>query len=844
MAKNDKNVIVALTALVAVLLLFGAMVVLSNQSDDRVSLTVSSSGEGHTTPSGVTYYEKGTTVPISITPGYASEISSVYVDGINYGSIEGLVVTMDQNHKINVKFVDVPIPSVPESIISAGFATVTKTGSNTFVGTPAIDTSEYSVVDYSDSKVGMVFSVDAMRALTNNGATPEVKITMLPVSGGLGNVAAFTVTVDGKGHNLGGGEVEIAFTLKGNYVATEIIHKSSTGTEIITLDAGDVVYDSTTNVTTISFTASHFSEFTVRGSKMVDNEALLIDTLDKGLSATLENDITINQTLLINKSITLDLNEYTLSAPSGALKSMIDVMSSAVIKDGTLSLAKQSDGGTVVINIHDFGNNSPSQVSLDDVIVTSTPNDTSKSTHGINVENTKNLSLSINGTNKSKSLIECTHYAVNIRSGNIGLKIDVVNTSLTGYCAYQSWSKDVVTTFTGCTLKGVNQWSGFGNSFSTIVFNTIGYDGNDGAANNTTIFDNCEIIAIEKSTANESLFSVRSDPQTIVFTSNCIFKVNDTEYEDLNGIKDEWNVYTSMSGAYVDLTKVSIKWENETKTLSNILADYTISSVDDLIKFREDVESVNSKYKNATISLVNDLDLGGINWDPIGDSAYNGAKFTGTFYGNGHSIKNLTITGGQDGIGTEYLGLFSCLDGTVMDLIIENPNITGTHFLGAVAGYSYEDLYLRGCTVKGGSIEAKVVTVAGTQNTYNDGDDVGGLVGYINGGATIRNCEVSGNITLKGHRQVGGLVGGLNATTGSNTLSGNVVKDVTIITDCSEAYVHNTYPAGTTVSSKEGEHDVGKYVGSYITGDVPTNNILSITTTSGDGTIKRYVVSE
>lgn len=64
---------------------------------------------------------------------------------------------------------------------------------------------------------------------------------------------------------------------------------------------------------------------------------------------------------------------------------------------------------------------------------------------------------------------------------------------------------------------------------------------------------------------------------------------------------------------------------------------------------------------------------------------------------------------------------------------------------------------------------------------YDNGDKVGGIVGYLCSGK-VENCAVSG-INIKGYRDVGGIAG--TATTGDGPVSvtGNAVSDATVCVD-------------------------------------------------------------
>ena len=128
---------------------------------------------------------------------------------------------------------------------------------------------------------------------------------------------------------------------------------------------------------------------------------------------------------------------------------------------------------------------------------------------------------------------------------------------------------------------------------------------------------------------------------------------------------------------------------------------------------------------------MNDIDMSGINWTPIGSSEDN--AFRGNFYGNGYTIKNLTITGNY----TEdvSLGLFGYVGGesyyghdmVIRDIKLENVNFnvssTATVNVGAFFGRGYAHwahYNIRNCIAEGS------ITVTSSNKAY-----VGGLAGYM-----------------------------------------------------------------------------------------------------------------
>ena len=132
------------------------------------------------------------------------------------------------------------------------------------------------------------------------------------------------------------------------------------------------------------------------------------------------------------------------------------------------------------------------------------------------------------------------------------------------------------------------------------------------------------------------------------------------------------------------------------------------------------------------------------NFEPIGNE--NDGAFTGSFDGNGHTIKNLPL----DYDTYKYVGLFGYLDGPVYNVTLENVDVKSSRYGGGIAGYADTNGTIRNCAVSG------MVTVKNSYfSTYS-----GGIVGYSN--AEITDCENSAYIvglSSKDHYYRGGIVG-------------------------------------------------------------------------------------
>lgn len=207
---------------------------------------------------------------------------------------------------------------------------------------------------------------------------------------------------------------------------------------------------------------------------------------------------------------------------------------------------------------------------------------------------------------------------------------------------------------------------------------------------------------------------------------------------------------------------------------------YQISTAEGLKWFRDKVNGSNGQTQNAGAhaKLMNDIVLNdgtfdengtytpgasgktAETWTPI---AYSGLfnehttlYYTGTFDGQGHTIKGLYVSV-SDAPNTEAevcLGLFS----TAKTAVIRNVTVTGYVFgfagnLGGIVGY-----------LSDGTIEncANYCTVKSKLANTEGPSYVGGIAGAIDKRSVIRDCYNTGTITVVEYREwnmTGGVVG-------------------------------------------------------------------------------------
>ncbi len=138
--------------------------------------------------------------------------------------------------------------------------------------------------------------------------------------------------------------------------------------------------------------------------------------------------------------------------------------------------------------------------------------------------------------------------------------------------------------------------------------------------------------------------------------------------------------------------------------------------------------------------------------------------FQGTFNGNGHTIRNMTI----DAAGGKCIGLFGYLgdEAVINDLMIERARVTGERHVGVFAGinngtvsYCSSSGSVSGDNRVGGLIGTSRGRVAccKSKTRITGKRMVGGLIGHVLSKSYIIDCQSKGDVT--GESNIGGLIG-------------------------------------------------------------------------------------
>ncbi len=196
---------------------------------------------------------------------------------------------------------------------------------------------------------------------------------------------------------------------------------------------------------------------------------------------------------------------------------------------------------------------------------------------------------------------------------------------------------------------------------------------------------------------------------------------------------------------------------SRTFTITVETVNHTISTPEDLDKLRYDM--------TGDYVLANDIDMTDRSFVPFGIvKGENASKFTGTFDGQGHTIKGLKY----DVEGKGEVGLFSQTDNaTIKNLIIEGAYFKGNANVGGIVGRMYRT-NITDCAVLNSYIEGRdhVGAIAGEIAQTKVGDKwVGG---------TITNCFSDARIKTREY-QAGGMLGTIHCgTVEKNLFTGTV----------------------------------------------------------------------
>lgn len=348
---------------------------------------------------------------------------------------------------------------------------------------------------------------------------------------------------------------------------------------------------------------------------------------------------------------------------------------------------------------------------------------------------------------------------------------------------------------------------------------------------------NCNVKAFDKVISNSGILNVNSSKLTgsvgvaidnasaVTTVSNSILDTNTSVTKSIEG-----NVVAYIKAGTECKGNPGLGvlvFEDGDGTESN---PYIIKSAYQLINLSDSVNNGITTYREKNIKLDSNIDFGGSEFRAIGDTveSYPSKGFAGIFDGNNKTISNVKFVSNDINTGHAATGLFGAITGQIKDITIDNFTVESTHYAGGVVGYSSTNvgMNISGCTVKNGTITTKPML---KDNSYDNGDKAGGIIGYCVSGDVVSNCKVE-NVTIKGYRDLGGIVG-----CSAGTISNCNVNNVTIIQDNTNGYRKGFKNTDDIVGRKENglsNNNTASNVTYKVIGTVTSDNDLTYALTN------------
>jgi hypothetical protein len=286
----------------------------------------------------------------------------------------------------------------------------------------------------------------------------------------------------------------------------------------------------------------------------------------------------------------------------------------------------------------------------------------------------------------------------------------------------------------------------------------------------------------ENTSSKEETVNNVSQPDKVEVENTVSQVESETSYDDTS---KEINSYDTQSTVSSSQSQTSSNNTSSQSTQQHRIIR-KITSAKDLKEFSNTVNAGHS-YSGEEVTLEADIDLSGIEWVPIGTYS---KPFKGTFLGNGHTIKNLTITTITDQMlnsnqGNLHIGLFGLAeDATITNLKLTNVNISlcgnvGPSFIevGSIVGSMHgrdKGINLTQCVASGNinvSIpQDKIMSIGGAVGSFCG-------LGGVDTSYNMRYIQSNVNITSEGFLStVGGIAGKLGLQ--DSDVSDSIVSDL------------------------------------------------------------------
>ena len=379
--------------------------------------------------------------------------------------------------------------------------------------------------------------------------------------------------------------------------------------------------------------------------------------------------------------------------------------------------------------------------------------------------------------------------------------------------------------------------------------------GNDNANNEVEIYQ--DVVSIDK-----NYIELKDIINVILFKENNdkVEEVESVQIDDLTTNTDSYfvriemnqmtSVHSKIKKVITDDDKLVLVLDYEytvkEKEVKNQELKITFGSINNgqadnevrPLTLEELIDKINNN-PDATIILTRDYDMSLVNVDT---DSYFDVDFTGTFDGNGYTLRNLNKP------------LFNSItNGTVKNVKINNINITSNTQLGSLAnttsGATIKDILVKNLVKSNSNHDGGGLIGKATNNTIIENSKITGLrlsVGWNaqrNGGlvGTLQNSKINNSyvvgIVSANWNFIGALVGNSYDSEITNsyvkvTISGNITCDLACSIGGSSIYRNNV---SLTTGAKNGFASRGTYENNYrLVNDGSVSTTEGITNISTD----------
>lgn len=266
-----------------------------------------------------------------------------------------------------------------------------------------------------------------------------------------------------------------------------------------------------------------------------------------------------------------------------------------------------------------------------------------------------------------------------------------------------------------------------------------------------------------------------ADAEFVTATNDAIIDMKyDNEYNMYKFINAEAEIrYSADNAAYL---KDTFKVYYKVTGVDVVEGEFIIEEEGDLYWLSQNQDYVFNTQKAKRVLFAEKLQL-----DMAGycDAKSNLAPYKAistpsgvSIEGNNSMVQNIIVEG------TDYVGLFGYVKGSIANLTVTKATIEGNHHVGAIAGRICGSI--TNCHVDGATVVAAPRYV---NDKWDDGDKAGAIVGYsepnsANGASEpIENCSAK-NSKIVAFRDLGGIVGAMNY---GNNIEKNTVENVKLV---------------------------------------------------------------